>query len=515
VTPRRRSRLGEIHSWVLRRVLTSLDAADRADAAADFNWLRAEAWRRSSRAWLRVWWRELRALARTWWEERRAARRSTTAAPRTARAMAPAFAYDVRHAARGLVRDRSVTAFALLSLVLGMGVNATTIDLVDRLLLRGPDAIAHPDRLARIYRRLDTPVGAQTSPWLPLETYEHLRDGTHEFAVVGAYGVRDTTVGRAADSRMLLVGMSLGGFFRTLGTVPEVGRFFLPGEVADSAGPLVVLSDSLWRTSFSADPAVIGRSLDIDGVPHAVVGVAPPGFTGPDVGRVDAWTLADRRSAGAYNWKVVGRLRPGASVASASAEAQRLHIRATDDEPKWIGNAFLLAAPITYDDTASESIQARIATWMAAVSAIILTVTCANVVNLLLVRLARRQREIGVRVALGGSRSRIMRLVALEGLLLVVAGGAASLWIAETAGPVLAVALFPGGAGWAPAAVATVVLARCPGAIEHLPEGLKALDMRNAVVHEGRAPGLFPTEVTAPASSARRSLLSISTVIHT
>jgi predicted permease len=449
---RPRSGAARSHAWLLQRALPTLDPHDIDDATADFDRLRADAWSESVLAWLRVWARELRALVTTVTDERRRARAAQiddrSRGARLVNGLA-AWRYDLRQAARGLVRDRVLASFVVLALAVGVGANATTLGLVDRVLVRGPEQVRDPDRLIRLYRRISKPpAGEQTSPWLPYETYIHVRDGMHAFDAIGAYGVRATTVGQGPSARLLRVGMTLGALFPVLGTQPIRGRFFSAHEDAGSAGPLVVVSDALWRSDFGGDPMALGHALFVEGQPYTIVGVAPPRFTGPGLAKVDAWILGNTTTAASYNWTVVGHLRPGTSAATASAEAAAVHMRTSDDEPRWIGEASLLAAPIRYDDTARESTQSQIAKWMTGVSLLILLTTCANVVNLLLVRLARRQRELGIRVALGSGRGRVMRLVALEGVLLSLVGGAASLWVASAFGPLAQRALFPDAPTW-------------------------------------------------------------------
>ena len=429
------------HAALLRALVPSFDSRDIAEASDDFARLRERAWQVSIWTWTGVCVREARALVATAVDHHRRARRRPE--------RATALGYDLRHAARLFARDRFLTAMVVGSLALGIGVNAATWGVMDRLLLRGPEHVRAPGRLVRIYRRTAAPpAGERTSAWLPLSSYRQLRDRVASFESVGAYGVRDTRVGTGDDARMLRVGMTLGPFFQTLGTTPAHGRFFLPGEEARRDGALVVLSDRLWRTRFGGDLAVLGRQLPIGADACTIVGIAPPGFSGPEFGAVDAWVLGDTRVAGSYNWKVVARLRPGASAASVAPEIAAVRAVPDDTEPKWMREAALLALPVRFDDTGREPVQAEIARWLSGVSGIILLVTCANVANLLLVRLARRRREFAIRAALGSGRSRLMRLVAIEGGLLAVVGAVASVWVAGVAQPAIQRALFPDGAGW-------------------------------------------------------------------
>ena len=428
------------HAALLRLLVPSLDQRDIEEASEDFARLRQQAWQGSGAAWLGAWGRELRALAATALHERRRA-------PRTA--SIKALGYDLRQAARLLVHDRFFSAIVAASLALGIGVNAATWSLLDRLLLRGPEHVREPNDLLRVYRRTSQPpAGERTSAWLPFASYEALRDRVAAFESLAAYGVRDTRVGTGEQARILRVGMVLGAFFPTLGVTPGQGRLFSADEDGVRDGARVVLSDRLWRASFGADPGAVGRHLLVENTPHTIVGVAPPGFSGPEFSAVDAWTLGNSRIAGAYNWKVVGRVRTGVTATEVASQITAVRSTADEREPKWMRGSTLFATPIRFDDTGREPVQARIARWLSGVSAIILLVTCANVTNLLLVRLARRQREFGIRLALGSGRLRLMRLVALEGGVLAAAGAIASVWVAAMAAPLMRRGLFPDGTDW-------------------------------------------------------------------
>jgi hypothetical protein len=182
--------------------------------------------------------------------------------------------------------------------------------------------------------------------------------------------------------------------------------------------------------------------------PHTILGVAPDDFTGTETRRVDVWVLASSASVRTMNWNVVGRLRVDGSLEAVSADAAGVHRRTSAEGPSWMAGAALFAAPIRYDSTGRESPESTMARWLAGVSAIILLIAFANVVNLLLVRLVRRRRELAVRLALGSGRARVVRLVALEGVLLALASGIASLYVTHLTEPLVRRALFADEAGW-------------------------------------------------------------------
>lgn len=356
---------------------------------------------------------------------------------------------DMRYAARRLTREPSVSAFIILTLALGIGVNVTAFSVVDRVLLRGPQHVLEPDGLIRIYRRIDEPpFGRRTGPWLPHNVFETLRDGMQTIASMGAYRVDDAMVGSGVASETRRVSAMSGEMFALLGVRPLTGRFYGPAE-ADA--PVVVIGERFWRTVLGSDPVIVGKLLAINDIPRTIIGVAPAGFTGPELGRVDAWTPIDQAARRSTNLQLIARLVPGATVASVVADVARLRPQVEANLPSWAGwlkSAEFLAAPIRYDATARESVESVMARWLAVISAIILLISCANVANLLLARLARRRRELAVRVALGSGRGRVVRLLALEGLLLAVGAAGVGLMIIALVEPLVRGALFPSGA-WA------------------------------------------------------------------
>ncbi|HEX9564250.1 MAG TPA: ADOP family duplicated permease [Gemmatimonadaceae bacterium] len=368
---------------------------------------------------------------------------------------------DTRYAARRLIREPAITGFIVGTLALGIGFNVTAFSVVDRVLLRGPQHVHEPDRLVRFYSRVDRPPsGLRVAPWLPYSAFTTLRDGMRTVEAMGAYRPGDAMVGRGAASQMRRVMLMSSEMFRLLGVRPHRGRFF--GADEDNAS-VVVIGERFWRTVLGSDPDIMGVSLPIDDQPYTVVGIAPAGFTGPELGRVDAWMPIGTAPRNSQNMQLVARLRPGVSVEAALTDVSQLRSQVEEGLPTWAGwlrGAQYLAAPIRYDATARESFESVMARWLAAISAIILFVSCANVANLLLARLARRRRELAVRVALGSGRLRVVRLLALEGLLLAVGAGLVAFVVIALVEPVVQGALFPNGA-WA----FTVVDLRVLGAV--------------------------------------------------
>ncbi|HEX6941723.1 MAG TPA: ABC transporter permease [Gemmatimonadaceae bacterium] len=350
---------------------------------------------------------------------------------------------DLRYALRGLRREPAFTGFAVITLALGIGANAAMYGVVDRLLLRGPDHVREPDRLVRFTTTVNRPmIGEVTFAQAGYVLYDNLRQHATAFEGVAAYSVGEEVFGRGRDSRIIRGGNATASLFPLLGVRAAAGRFFLPDE-DDTAhpSPVVVLGDGFWRTQFGADPAIIGKSIVIANEPHTVIGIAPRGFTGVELGRVDVWVPMSYASRNhGTNWPrawnaqwlyVVGRLKAGISMAAAGDDATRTHRATYDGLPtRSIAKARIDATPIRFTDEGQESNEVLVSRWLIGVTLIVLLIACSNVANLLLARAIRRQGEVGVRMALGAGRGRLARLFVTESLLIATLGGMLSLAVA-------------------------------------------------------------------------------------
>lgn len=355
---------------------------------------------------------------------------------------------DVRYAFRGLARDPVLTAFIAMALSLGIGATATSWSLVDRLLLRPPAHVVEPDRVIRLYAEIEQGAqGLRTTGWIPYSAYLQFRD-LDSFESAGAYQVVERPVGTGVETRQMRVGTALGEFFPMLGVRPVAGRLFDRSTDAATEGEMAVLGYDLWQTRYGGDPDVVGRRIRIEDAPHTIVGVVPAGFSGVEPRRVDVWRAASSAEAGTTNWNVVGRLRPRVTPEAAAAEATAIHRPDRTGAFARFQDARMFTAPLGWGSDGREPLEATLARWLAAVTAIILLITFANVVNLLLVRVARRRRELAVRVALGSGRARVIRLIVAEGALLAAAGGIGSLVVARVLEPLVRTALMAEEAAW-------------------------------------------------------------------
>jgi predicted permease len=255
--------------------------------------------------------------------------------------------------------------------------------------------------------------------------------------------------------------MASAELFPLLGVQPFMGRFFTRDEAQPGSTPTAVIGFEHWRGAYAADPGVLGRTVEFNGVGYTIVGVAPPAFTGVDLRRVDIWLPLElvQVSAGAsleYNsaFQTVARLVPDASVPAAEAEATRLHVNARRemiDAGQYSDRARIVFGPLVaargpeaiWALTSWQSADLRVVRWLTGVSLVVLLIACINVANLSMVRATRQRRAIDVRLALGAGRGAIAAQAMLESLALAAVGGASALAIARWGGDAIRVMLFP------------------------------------------------------------------------
>lgn len=349
---------------------------------------------------------------------------------------------DVRYALRGLRREPSFTAFAIITLALGIGANAAMYGVVDRLLLRGPDHVADADRLLRFTTTVRRGSGGEvTYSSAGYVMYLNLK-AVSAFEELVAYTPSSFSLGKGREARTVPGSAATANFFGLLGVRPLIGRFFTPDEDnTSSPQKVVVLGEALWRSQFGGDSRVVGQTITLDQGTYTVVGVAPRGFTGVELARMDVWVpMSDYSQNTADNWPrswnaqwlyIVGRIKPGVSPTLAADEATRVHQATYDAAPtRSMAKAKIGVTPIRFTEEGVEPTEASVSRWLLGVTLVVLLIACSNVANLLLARVIRRRGEVGVRLALGAGRRRLARLFVTESLVLATLGGVASLLVA-------------------------------------------------------------------------------------
>src|SRR3989454_6872660 len=357
------------------------------------------------------------------------------------------FAQDARHALRLMRRDPAFTFTALATLALGIGLTTAIVTGAYGVLWR-PLTYPNPVRLVIIPSVQQTETGVRTFwTWAPV-SYEALRPRVTTLDHLAAYAPIDAPLtGRGEPLQVRALDVS-PNFFATLGVNPARGRAFLTGAAAPDDDRSAIVSDRLWRTSLKADPAIVGQSISIDGLPRTVVGVLPPDFSfRPVVARLGALPEADiflpnrwpgdtGRSAFLF---LLGRMKSGVTQQRSEAELTTLvsdpsiaPAGALAQAGAFAPNARTLARTVGLQEYGTESVRTLLLILLGAVSFVLL-IACVNVANLQMARLSARRGELSVRMALGAGRRRIVGQLLTEAVVLSLLGASLGVMLAQIA----------------------------------------------------------------------------------
>jgi predicted permease len=338
----------------------------------------------------------------------------------------------MRFVIRQLVKSPGFTVVALATLALGIGVNTSAFTLLNRLMLQ---SLPYRDssRLVQVWFTSKE----QTYIYQGSGDYMDEKEQNTVFEDMAAYNYTSRTsvadAGQAPIQRGAVF-MS-ANFFAVMGVQPQLGRLFTADE-AKRFEWVTLLGHAFWREHYGSDPKVLGRSIKVNGRAYTIIGVMPPALDDPTlfggqtaIFPLDPFTQADRENRHGRAWyRVVGRLKAGATLEQAQAEMTVVAQRLAQDHPKT--NADLGLKVVPFPTSALADDDARLFWLGSALSAFVLAIACANLANLQIVRTTRRAQEIGVRLALGCTRGRLMWMLLLDSLLVSVAGGALGILIA-------------------------------------------------------------------------------------
>ena len=387
------------------------------------------------------------SLGLRWWDELRA---------------------DLRYALRMLWKSPGFALIAVGSLALGIGANTAIFTVAQHMLLDRLH-VPHPEQLRMFYWSEpkdgivdemwgfwdDVPGGGQLSTSFSYPVYEQMRRANRSLADVSAfkpYGRMTVTI--HGDAEAAEAEMVSGNYYSTLGVRPQLGRGIQePDDGAVGSGPVVTISDRLWTNRFGRSPDVIGKTILVNATPMTVVGVNPPGFTGaysaqgaPEIflpfsmqpivapqNMDPAWPSSLLENKALWWVLMMGRVRPGVPASTAEASlnmALSAAVHATMPVKKDSQLPRLLLRDGSRGQNPSVDDLEKPIYVLIALAGLVLLLACANLANLLLARAGSRQREMSVRLAMGAGRSRILRQMMAESLLLSVLGGAAGLLLA-------------------------------------------------------------------------------------
>ncbi len=353
---------------------------------------------------------------------------------------------DVRYALRQLRKSPGFTITATAMLAVAICANSTVFSWIDGTMLRPIPGARDTGDLVSLQRgeRNFSP----TPPFSYLD-YRDLREQNHTFAGILAYHHDWITLSGGAQPERVFIANVTANYFDVLGIKPVLGRFFLAEEeTRPDAVPNVILSYSLWKARYAADPAIVGKSIEIARHPVTVIGVAPEGFVGAMPGlRDDLWVTLDplgtdvwritHRSGGAVWLNVIGRLRPGVSRGQAAQDLDTvMHNIVAAFPDDHLGENRITLDPMWRSPFGANGFMAATLPILLAFAAVVLLLTSANVATLTLVRFVSRRRELAIRQSLGANRMQLVRQMVLEGVMLSIVAGAVALalttWTSKT-----------------------------------------------------------------------------------
>ncbi len=364
--------------------------------------------------------------------------------------MFESLASDVRFALRWLRKSPGFTLVAVASLAIGIGFNTALFTIVDALLFK-PLPVASPDRLVDVFTTARSGQFSTSS----YADYLDLRSQNDVFEDIAGYTPMFAALNLDNRSRLAMGEVVTGNYFQVLGVQPAIGRTILPADDAPGAPRVAMVSHRYWVRELASAPDVVGRTLRIRGNAHTIVGVAPARFNGmvpvlsaelwlPVSAALDVEPIgmhdtvpspigANRLERRGDRWLFLrGRLKPGRTIAEADANLSLLMSRLAEANPQTNKDRRLTlrATSDVHFHPAADPAILPIATGLMVVVGLVLLIACANVASMLLARASGRQKEIGIRLAIGASRGRLVRQLVTESIVMSLVGAVAGVLLA-------------------------------------------------------------------------------------